>query len=76
MAARIYGEIGMRLSHHRRRLNISVEEMSEYLGILPETLSRYECGYELPTELEMLKMSEKFNIHYDHLIFGRGGKPK
>lgn len=22
MAARIYGEIGMRLSHHRRRLNI------------------------------------------------------
>lgn len=50
--------------------------MIEYLGITPETLSRYECGYELPTELEMLKMSEKFNIHYDHLIFGRGGKPK
>ena len=76
MAARMWGEIGMRLSHHRRRLNISVEEMSEYLGILPEQLSLYECGYELPTELEMLKMSKKFNIHYDHLIFGRGGKPK
>ena len=76
MAARIYGEIGMRLSHHRRRLNISKEEMIEYLGITPETLSRYECGYELPTELEMLKMSEKFKIHYDHLIFGRGGKLK
>ena len=76
MAARIYGEIGMRLSHHRRRLNVSKEEMIEYLGITPETLSRYECGYELPTELEMLKMSEKFNVHYDHLIFGRGGKPK
>lgn len=44
MAARIYGEIGMRLSHHRRRLNISKEEMIEYLGITPETLSRYECG--------------------------------
>ena len=69
MAARIYGEIGMRLSHHRRRLNISKEEMIEYLGITPETLSRYECGYELPTELEMLKISEKFNIHYDNLIF-------
>ena len=76
MAARMCGEIGMRLSHHRRRLNISVEEMSEYLGITPETLSRYECGYELPTELEMLKMSEKFKVHYDNLIFGRGGKPK
>ena len=76
MAARIYGEIGMRLSHHRRRLNISKEEMCDYLGITPETLSRYECGYELPTELEMLKISEKFNIHYDHLIFGIGGKPK
>lgn len=76
MAARMWGEIGMRLSRHRRRLNISKEEMIEYLGITPETLSRYECGYELPTELEMLKMSEKFNIHYDHLIFGRGGKPK
>lgn len=76
MAARIYGEIGMRLSHHRRRLNISKEEMIEYLGITPETLSRYECGYELPTELEMLKMSEKFKVHYDNLIFGRGGKPK
>lgn len=76
MAARMWGEIGMRLSHHRRRLNISIEEMSEYLGILPEQIYRYERGYELPTELEMLKMSEKFNIHYDHLIFGRGGKPK
>lgn len=76
MAARIYGEIGMRLSNHRRRLNISKEEMIEYLGITPETLSRYECGYELPTELEMLKMSEKFKVHYDNLIFGRGGKPK
>lgn len=76
MAARIYGEIGMRLSHHRRRLNISVEEMSEYLGILPEQIYRYERGYELPTELEMLKMSEKFKVHYDNLIFGRGGKPK
>lgn len=76
MAARIYGEIGMRLSHHRRKLNMSIEGMSNYLEVSPETLSRYECGYELPTELEMLKMSEKFKIHYDHLIFGRGGKPK
>lgn len=76
MAARIYGEIGMRLSHHRRILNISKEEMIEYLGITPETLSRYECGYELPKEEEMLMISEKFNIHYDKLIFGRGGKPK
>lgn len=76
MAARMWGEIGMRLSNHRRRLNISKEEMIEYLGITPETLSRYECGYELPTELEMLKMSEKFKVHYDNLIFGRGGKPK
>lgn len=76
MAARMWGEIGMRLSHHRRRLNISKEEMIEYLGITPETLSRYECGYELPTELEMLMISEKFKVHYDNLIFGRGGKPK
>lgn len=76
MAARIYGEIGMRLSHHRRRLNISKEEMIEYLCVTPETLSSYECGYELPTELEMLKLSKKFNIHYDKLIFGRDGKPQ
>ena len=41
MAARMWGEIGMRLSHHRRRLNISIEEMSEYLGILPEQIYRY-----------------------------------
>ena len=76
MAARMWGEIGMRLSHHRRRLNISVEEMSEYLGILPEQIYRYERRYELPTELEMLKISEKFNIHYNKLIFGRDGKPQ
>ena len=76
MAGRIYGEIGMRLSHHRRRLKISKEEMCDYLGITLETLSRYECGYELPTELEMLKLSEKLKVHYNKLIFGRGGKPK
>lgn len=76
MAARMWGEIGMRLSHHRRRLNISAEEMSEYLGVLPEQIYRYERGYELPTELEMLMISEKFKVHYDNLIFGRGGKPK
>lgn len=76
MAARIYGEIGMRLSNHRRRLNISVEEMSEYLGVLPEQIYRYERGYELPKEEEMLMISEKFNIHYNKLIFGRDGKPQ
>ena len=76
MAARMWGEIGMRLSHHRRRLNISAEEMSGYLGVLPEQIDRYERGYELPTELEMLMISEKFKVHYDNLIFGRGGKPK
>lgn len=76
MAGRIYGEIGMRLSHHRRRLKISKDEMSNYLNVEPEQLSLYECGYELPTELEMLKLSKKFNVHYDKLIFGRGGKPK
>ena len=76
MAGRTYGEIGMRLSHHRRRLKMSREEMSNYLEVLPEKLSLYECGYELPTELEMLKLSKKFNVHYDNLIFGRGGKPK
>lgn len=75
MAARIYGEIGMRLSHHRRRLNISVEEMSEYLGVLPEQIYRYERGYELPKE-EMLMISEKFKVHYNKLIFGRDGKPQ
>lgn len=76
MAARMWGEIGMRLSHHRRRLNISVEEMSEYLGVLPEQIYRYERGYELPTELEMLMISEKFKVHYNKLIFGRDGKPQ
>lgn len=76
MATRIYGEIGMRLSNHRRRLNISVEEMSEYLGVLPEQIYRYERGYELPKEEEMLMISEKFNIHYNKLIFGRDGKPQ
>ena len=76
MAGRTYGEIGMRLSHHRRRLKISKEEMIVYLGIQPEQLSRYECGYELPTEMEMLKLSQKLKVHYDKLIFGRGGKPK
>ena len=76
MAGRTYGEIGMRLSHHRRRLNMSIEDMSNYLEVAPEQLSLYECGYELPTELEMLKLSKKFNVHYDNLIFGRGGKPK
>lgn len=75
MAARMWGEIGMRLSHHRRRLNISVEEMSEYLGVLPEQIYRYKRGYELPKE-EMLMISEKFNIHYNKLIFGRDGKPQ
>lgn len=76
MAGRIYGEIGMRLSHHRRRLNISKDEMCKYLGVLPKQLSLYECGYELPTEMEMLRLSQKLKIHYDKLIFGRGGKPK
>ena len=76
MAGRIYGEIRMRLSHHRRRLNINKEEMIEYLGVLPEQIYRYERGYELPTELEMLMISEKFKVHYNKLIFGRDGKPQ
>ena len=76
MAGRIYGEIGMRLSHYRRRLNISKDEMSKYLGVLPKQLSLYECGYELPTEMEMLRLSQKLKVHYDKLIFGRGGKPQ
>ena len=76
MAGRTYGEIGMRLSHYRRRNNMSREEMSDFLNITAEQLSLYECGYELPTELEMLKISKKFNVHYYQIIFGRGGKPQ
>ena len=44
-------------------------------GIPVDKIISYERGIELPTELEMLKISTVLEVHWDDIIFP-GGRPQ
>lgn len=67
-------EIAQRIRELREILEISVEEMADYLGMKPEDYSRYEDGKEDFTFTFLYQCANKFGVDLIELV--TGDKPK
>ncbi len=75
MERREYEGIGYRLNRFRCSKRMTRTDLSNVTGIPVDRIVIYERGLELPTELEMLKLSTVLEVHWDRIIFP-GGRPQ
>ena len=48
---------------------MSRQELANAIGVSLERIVSFERGFELPTEMEMLKISKTLEVHWDKIIF-------
>ncbi len=60
-----------RFKENRIRLDMSIEDISEILGVDQDTISRWETGMSLPDLDTVIKLSELFNVSIDYLLKDR-----
>lgn len=64
-----YEGIGFRFNRFRCNKRMTRTDLSNKTGIPVDRIVIYERGLELPTELEMLKISTVLEVHWDRIIF-------
>ncbi len=64
--------VGNSIQNHRKRLNLSQEELAKKLLISRQTVSQWENGQTMPTVDNLLRLKEIFGISLDELV---GGEP-
>ncbi len=64
---------GERLRILREESNFTEEQLAEKLGIVKQTISKYEKNQREPKYETLLKIAEIFNVSIDYL-FGRTDK--
>lgn len=74
MAEKEYEGIGFRLNRYRSNERMTRQELANAIGVSLQKLVSFERGLELPTELEMLKISKVLRVHWDNIIFPGGQK--
>ena len=74
MSEREYEGIGFRLNRYRSNERMTRQELANAIGVSLQRIVRFERGLELPTELEMLKISKVLRVHWDNIIFPGGQK--
>lgn len=74
MTEREYEGIGFRLNRYRSNVRITRQDLANAIGVSLERIVRFERGLELPTELEMLKISKTLGVHWNDIIFPGGQK--
>lgn len=74
MSEREYEGIGFRLNRYRSNERMTRQELANVIGVSLQRIVRFERGFELPTEEEMLKISKVLRVHWDNIIFPRGQK--
>ena len=57
-----------RLLKLRKNLHLSQTKLSDKLGFLQSTYSRYERGKVVPTTLKLLVIAQFYNVSFDYLI--------
>ena len=75
MSEKEYEGIGYRMNRFRCNKLMTRTDLSNVTGIPVDKIITYERGLELPTELEMLKISTVLEVHWDRIIFP-GGRPQ
>lgn len=74
MAEKEYEGIGFRLNRYRSNERMTRQELANVIGVSLQRIVRFERGFELPTEEEMLKISKVLRVHWDNIIFPGGQK--
>lgn len=74
MSEREYEGIGFRLNRYRSNERMTRQELANVIGVSLQRIVRFERGFELPTEEEMLKISKVLRVHWDNIIFPGGQK--
>ena len=74
MAEKEYEGIGFRLNRYRSNERMTRQELANAIGVSLQRIVRFERGFELPTEEEMLKISKVLRVHWDNIIFTGGQK--
>lgn len=58
----------MRLKELRHEKNLTQRELAQILSITIPTLSHWECGYQEPSNKDLLAISDTFNVSVDYLL--------
>ena len=69
MEEREYEGIGYRMCRYRNNVRMTRQELANAIGVSLERIVSFERGFELPTEMEMLKISKVLDVHWDKIIF-------
>ena len=61
-------KIGRILVEHRRRRNITQEELAEYIGVSKASVSKWETATTYPDITLLPQLATFFNISIDELV--------
>lgn len=61
-------EAGTRLYLLRRKLGISVPELSRNLGCTPSLIYSWECGREMPSALHLRSLARALRVRVEDLL--------
>ena len=64
-------EFGKRISLIRKEKGISVKEMSDFFGMYPQTIYKWERGTAFPDVDNLLALSSYLEVNIDYLLTGR-----
>jgi len=60
--------LGKRIMHHRKRLNLTQDQLAEKLGITPQAVSKWENDLSCPDITMLPKLAAIFGITTDQLL--------
>ncbi|WP_275895753.1 helix-turn-helix domain-containing protein [Trinickia diaoshuihuensis] len=66
--------IGDALARARLERRMTQEEVSEQLGVNPETISRFERGHTAPPLFRLFELATLYGVPPESLIAGGGGR--
>ena len=61
-------QLSEKIKHLRKSVDLTQEQMAEYLGISPQAVSRWECGTTCPDIFALPQIAQLFNITVDELL--------
>lgn len=65
-------DIGTKIKHARIAANLTQEQAAEALGVSRQTISNWENEKTYPDVVNVIKMSDLYEISLDHLLKGKG----
>lgn len=63
-------QIGMRIQNCRICSGKTQEEVAEYLGLSPKSVSNIETGYTMCKPVYLIMLSEYFGVSIDYMLKG------